>query len=85
MGPRVSIGTRSNSEHGIDCCNLLVAMNRNSDIVNDAITASLPRQHSVAEDIAHLFDDDRVTHTGLEERAWRSLENARELEGSSDA
>jgi len=33
-----------------------------------------------AEDIAHLFDDDRVTHTGLEERAWRSLENARELE-----
>ena len=33
-----------------------------------------------AEDIAHLFGDDRVTHTGLEERAWRSLENARELE-----
>jgi beta-lactamase superfamily II metal-dependent hydrolase len=33
-----------------------------------------------AEDIAHLFDDNRVTHTGLEERAWRSLENARELE-----
>ena len=33
-----------------------------------------------AEDIAHLFDDDRVTHTGLEERAWRSLKKARELE-----
>ena len=33
-----------------------------------------------AEDITHLFDDDRVTHTGIEERAWRSLENVRELE-----
>jgi len=33
-----------------------------------------------AEDIRHLFDDDRVTPSGLEERAWRALENARELE-----
>jgi beta-lactamase superfamily II metal-dependent hydrolase len=34
-----------------------------------------------AEDIHHLFDhDDRVTPTGLEERAWRSLENVRDLE-----
>lgn len=33
-----------------------------------------------AEEIRRLFDDDRVTPTGLEERAWRSLENARELE-----
>lgn len=33
-----------------------------------------------AEEISHLFDDGRVKPTGLEERAWRSLENARELE-----
>lgn len=34
-----------------------------------------------AEDIHHLFDhDNRVTPTGLEERAWRSLENVRDLE-----
>src|SRR4051794_32201070 len=33
-----------------------------------------------AEDIRHLFDDDRVTPSGLEDRTWRALENARELE-----
>jgi beta-lactamase superfamily II metal-dependent hydrolase len=33
-----------------------------------------------ADDIRHLFDDERVTPSGLEERAWRSLQNARELE-----
>lgn len=33
-----------------------------------------------ADDIRHLFDDDRVSPTGLEERAWRALQNARELE-----
>jgi len=37
-----------------------------------------------AEDIKHLFDDERVTPTGLEERAWRSLENARELEKTAN-
>lgn len=33
-----------------------------------------------AEDIHHLFDDDRVTPTGLEDRAWRALENVRSLD-----
>jgi beta-lactamase superfamily II metal-dependent hydrolase len=33
-----------------------------------------------AEDIRHLFDDSRVTPPGLEERAWKSLSDARELE-----
>jgi beta-lactamase superfamily II metal-dependent hydrolase len=33
-----------------------------------------------AEEIQHLFDDERVTPSGIEERVWRALENARELE-----
>ncbi|MCS6785223.1 MAG: MBL fold metallo-hydrolase, partial [Candidatus Caldarchaeum sp.] len=33
-----------------------------------------------AEDIRHLFDDERVTPSGIEERAWRALQDARELE-----
>jgi beta-lactamase superfamily II metal-dependent hydrolase len=33
-----------------------------------------------AEEIQHLFDDDRVTPSGIEERVWRALQDARELE-----
>lgn len=33
-----------------------------------------------AEDIRHLFDDERVTPSGIEERVWRALQDARELE-----
>ncbi|MCS7159458.1 MAG: MBL fold metallo-hydrolase [Gemmatales bacterium] len=33
-----------------------------------------------AEDIRHLFDDERVTPSGIEERVWRALQDVRELE-----
>lgn len=33
-----------------------------------------------AEYIAHLFNDGRVTPTGIEDRAWEALRHARELE-----
>lgn len=33
-----------------------------------------------AENIRHLFDDERVTPSGIEERVWRALQDIRELE-----
>lgn len=33
-----------------------------------------------AKELCACLDDDRVTRTGLQERAWRALQNARELE-----
>jgi len=33
-----------------------------------------------AENIRHLFDDERVTPSGIEERVWRTLQDVRELE-----
>jgi|DewCreStandDraft_2_1066082.scaffolds.fasta_scaffold00009_124 beta-lactamase superfamily II metal-dependent hydrolase len=33
-----------------------------------------------AEDIHHLFDDERVTRSRIEERVWRALQDVRELE-----
>lgn len=68
----VVVSTHPDSDH---CSGLSVVLEK-MDV--GLLLMHQPWNH--AEDIRHLFDDERVTPFGIEERAWQALQDARELE-----
>jgi hypothetical protein len=75
--------------YGTDRVDVVVSTHPDSDhasglsVVFEQMKVGLLLMHQPwnhAEDIRHLFDDERVTPSGIEERVWRALQDARELE-----
>jgi beta-lactamase superfamily II metal-dependent hydrolase len=76
--------------YGTDCVDVVVSTHPDSDHAS-GLSIVLEQMSKVgvllmhqpwnhAENIRHLFDDVRVTPSGIEERVWRALQDARELE-----
>lgn len=75
--------------YGTDAVDVVVSTHPDSDhasglsVVMEQLKVGVLLMHQPwnhAEDIRHLFDDERVTPSGIEERVWRALQDARELE-----
>jgi len=78
-----------NRYYGTDRVDVVVSTHPDSDhasglsVVLEEMKVGVLLMHQAwnhAEEIQHLFDDDRVTPSGIEERVWRALQDARELE-----
>lgn len=75
--------------YGTDRVDVVVSTHPDSDhasglsVVLEQIKVGVLLMHQPwnhAENIRHLFDDERVTPSGIEDRVWRALQDARELE-----
>jgi beta-lactamase superfamily II metal-dependent hydrolase len=78
-----------NKYYGTDRVDVVVSTHPDSDhasglsVVLEEMKVGVLLMHQPwnhAEEIQHLFDDDRVTPSGIEERVWRALQDVRELE-----